>query len=137
MTMPVIVVTGSTDGIGLETARVLATHGVRVVLHGRDPDRLEAAARAVDRQGNRWPAATEFADLSSLQEVRSLAAAASVHLALGPEERTHTGEYFDMPPRRDRAPAAALTLIQPACRTGRSARHATDARTSAMAMRSG
>jgi 3-oxoacyl-[acyl-carrier protein] reductase len=39
----VCVVTGSTAGIGLETARLLAAEGARVVVSGRDPDRVEAA----------------------------------------------------------------------------------------------
>jgi 3-oxoacyl-[acyl-carrier protein] reductase len=39
----VCVVTGSTAGIGLETARMLAEEGARVVVSGRDAERVEAA----------------------------------------------------------------------------------------------
>lgn len=39
----VCVVTGSTGGIGLETARMLADEGARVVVTGRDPERVEGA----------------------------------------------------------------------------------------------
>jgi 3-oxoacyl-[acyl-carrier protein] reductase len=39
----VCVVTGSTAGIGLETARLLAAEGARVVVTGRDSDRVESA----------------------------------------------------------------------------------------------
>jgi NAD(P)-dependent dehydrogenase (short-subunit alcohol dehydrogenase family) len=39
----VCVVTGSTAGIGIETARTLAAEGAEVVVSGRDPDRVEAA----------------------------------------------------------------------------------------------
>jgi 3-oxoacyl-[acyl-carrier protein] reductase len=39
----VCVVTGSTAGIGLETARLLAAEGARVVVTGRDADRVEHA----------------------------------------------------------------------------------------------
>ena len=39
----VCVVTGSTAGIGLETARLLAEEGARVVVSGRDEERVEAA----------------------------------------------------------------------------------------------
>jgi len=42
LTDRVCVVTGSTAGIGLETARLLAAEGARVVVSGRDPDRVEA-----------------------------------------------------------------------------------------------
>jgi len=39
----VCVVTGSTAGIGLETARLLAAEGARVVVTGRDSERVEEA----------------------------------------------------------------------------------------------
>jgi len=39
----VCLVTGSTAGIGLETARLLAAEGARVVVSGRDDERVEAA----------------------------------------------------------------------------------------------
>jgi NAD(P)-dependent dehydrogenase (short-subunit alcohol dehydrogenase family) len=39
----VCIVTGSTGGIGLETARLLAAEGAVVVVTGRDPDRVETA----------------------------------------------------------------------------------------------
>jgi 3-oxoacyl-[acyl-carrier protein] reductase len=42
----VCLVTGSTTGIGLETARLLAAEGARVAVCGRDPGRVEAARRA-------------------------------------------------------------------------------------------
>jgi 3-oxoacyl-[acyl-carrier protein] reductase len=43
----VCVVTGSTAGIGLETARMLAQEGARVVVSGRDPERVETARAEV------------------------------------------------------------------------------------------
>jgi NAD(P)-dependent dehydrogenase (short-subunit alcohol dehydrogenase family) len=43
-----ILVTGSTDGIGLETAAELGEMGHRVVVHGRSPEKAEAARRTVD-----------------------------------------------------------------------------------------
>jgi 3-oxoacyl-[acyl-carrier protein] reductase len=43
LTDRVCVVTGSTAGIGLETARMLAVEGARVVVSGRDPERVDAA----------------------------------------------------------------------------------------------
>jgi len=43
-----VVVIGGSAGIGLETARRARTEGADVVLTGRDPERLERAARDVD-----------------------------------------------------------------------------------------
>jgi 3-oxoacyl-[acyl-carrier protein] reductase len=43
----VSLVTGSTSGIGLATARLLADEGARVVVCGRDPERVERAQREV------------------------------------------------------------------------------------------
>lgn len=43
LTDRVCVVTGSTAGIGLETARLLVGEGAQVVVSGRDPERVEAA----------------------------------------------------------------------------------------------
>lgn len=52
-------VTGSTAGIGLETARLLVAEGARVVVTGRDPERVE---RARDETG---AAAGVAADLAT------------------------------------------------------------------------
>lgn len=68
-------VTGSTSGIGLATARLLAKLGARVTLVGRDPSRGEAAldlirtASALDRRGAHL---LELADLSSMKECAAL-----------------------------------------------------------------
>jgi NAD(P)-dependent dehydrogenase (short-subunit alcohol dehydrogenase family) len=43
LTDRICLVTGSTAGIGLETARLLVTEGARVVINGRDGDRAEQA----------------------------------------------------------------------------------------------
>ena len=42
-----ILVTGATDGIGLETAKRLAQDGHFVLLHGRSADKLDAARAAI------------------------------------------------------------------------------------------
>ncbi len=39
----VILVTGSTDGIGFETAKMLVSQGHHVLLHGRNPGKLKEA----------------------------------------------------------------------------------------------
>ena len=44
-------VTGSSSGIGVEIARMLAAEGVRVVVHGRSADRTQAVARQIEDAG--------------------------------------------------------------------------------------
>jgi NAD(P)-dependent dehydrogenase (short-subunit alcohol dehydrogenase family) len=70
---PLVLVTGSSDGIGKETACQLAEKGARVILHGRTPERLTAASRDVDRRSGSWPAGEELADFGSLDGVRQFA----------------------------------------------------------------
>jgi 3-oxoacyl-[acyl-carrier protein] reductase len=47
----VVLVTGGTRGIGLAVARLLADDGASVVVSGRDPDRLESAAKELEGLG--------------------------------------------------------------------------------------
>ena len=70
---PLVLVTGSSDGIGKETACQLAEKGARVILHGRTPERLSVASRDVDRRSGTWPAGEELADFSTLAGVRQFA----------------------------------------------------------------
>ncbi|MBC2638219.1 MULTISPECIES: SDR family oxidoreductase [unclassified Rhodococcus (in: high G+C Gram-positive bacteria)] len=59
-----VVVIGGTAGIGLETARRARAEGADVILTGRDPDRLEQAAREL---GAQRAAAFDANDTASLQ----------------------------------------------------------------------
>ncbi|WP_170516028.1 SDR family NAD(P)-dependent oxidoreductase [Ruegeria atlantica] len=63
-----VLITGSTDGIGLLTAKKLAADGHQVLLHGRSAPKLESAAAAVGGDVE-----TYSADLSDLSAVRKLA----------------------------------------------------------------
>jgi NAD(P)-dependent dehydrogenase (short-subunit alcohol dehydrogenase family) len=65
--MTTILVTGATDGLGRAVARELASRGASVLVHGRDPERAEAAAEEIGAAG------TYLADFSSLAQVRALA----------------------------------------------------------------
>lgn len=53
----VILVTGSSRGIGEAVARTLSSLGASVILHGRDQARLEAVYDAIERAGHPQPAA--------------------------------------------------------------------------------
>ena len=67
-----ILITGSTDGLGLASAERLARRGAEVLVHGRSEQKLE---RALAKLGaDRGARVRGFlADLSSLERVRSLA----------------------------------------------------------------
>jgi NAD(P)-dependent dehydrogenase (short-subunit alcohol dehydrogenase family) len=69
----VILVTGSTDGLGKSTARDLAAAGATVLLHGRDPERGDAAVREIREGIDNDRLHHYVADFSSLEEVRRLA----------------------------------------------------------------
>lgn len=65
-----ILITGSTDGIGLETAKRCAADGHIVLLHGRSSEKLTKAAQAVGGSTKSY-----IADLSRADDVASLAQA--------------------------------------------------------------
>jgi gluconate 5-dehydrogenase len=73
-------VTGSSRGIGLGIARALASAGARVVLNGRDPDALAAAARALAVDGVDAPVAA----FDVTDEAAVVAAVAGVEREVGP-----------------------------------------------------
>jgi len=68
-----ILITGSTDGIGLETAKKLSAAGNKVLLHGRNPDKLAAAEAEVAGVSGSGAVETYLADLSDLGAVAGLA----------------------------------------------------------------
>ena len=61
--------TGATDGIGLETAKLLAAQGHTLLLHGRSNAKLESAARELGQIDGVGITETYRADLSNLPEV--------------------------------------------------------------------
>jgi len=69
----VALVTGGTAGIGLETARGLLRAGFRVIISGRDADRLVAARRELAPTHPATLVDTVRADFASLAEVRAMA----------------------------------------------------------------
>lgn len=70
-----ILVTGSTDGIGLETAKMLIAKGHCVLLHGRNPAKLEETEKALASLPGDGTVETYLADLSRMSEVEALAEA--------------------------------------------------------------
>ena len=72
-----ILITGSTDGIGLETARMLASKGHTVLLHGRNPAKLDSAAEALSAIPGHGEVQRFAADLSRMADVEAFATAVS------------------------------------------------------------
>ena len=70
-----ILVTGSTDGIGLETARMLVSLGQHVLLHGRNPSKLEEAEKTLSALPGDGRVESYVADLSLMADVEALAKA--------------------------------------------------------------
>ena len=68
----IVLVTGSTDGVGRLVALRLADRGARVLIHGRDRHRGKLVADQIHDAGH-GSAVFLAADLSSLAEVRRLA----------------------------------------------------------------
>mmetsp|Transcript_11347 Transcript_11347/g.24438 ORF Transcript_11347/g.24438 Transcript_11347/m.24438 type:complete len:279 (+) Transcript_11347:46-882(+) len=69
----VVLITGATDGIGLETARMMATRGHRLLLHGRNKAKLEATAREITAMQGDERTETYVADLSVMADVVKMA----------------------------------------------------------------
>lgn len=68
-----ILITGSTDGIGLETAKILASQGHHILLHGRNLAKLEAAEKIASELSDKTNVETYLADLSRMGDVEALA----------------------------------------------------------------
>ncbi|MEM9946130.1 MAG: SDR family NAD(P)-dependent oxidoreductase [Cyanobacteria bacterium P01_D01_bin.36] len=66
-----ILITGSTDGIGLETAKMLVSEGHCVLLHGRNPSKLEKVESTLSANSGRVE--SYVADLSRMTNVEALA----------------------------------------------------------------
>lgn len=67
----VVMITGSTDGLGREVAGRVAALGARVIVHGRNQERGNAVVAEIAKEG-KGSAKFYAADLASLEEVRKL-----------------------------------------------------------------
>jgi retinol dehydrogenase-14 len=68
-----IIITGASDGIGLEAASQLAGPEVHLVLVGRNPAKLEAAVARLNQESPGTPVDRFVCDFASLADVRRLA----------------------------------------------------------------
>ncbi|MBI5626642.1 MAG: SDR family NAD(P)-dependent oxidoreductase [Nitrosomonadales bacterium] len=71
--MKTIIITGSTDGIGLETALELALQGHELVLHGRNEEKVRRARNVIQRAAPDAVLHTTHANLADLAAVALMA----------------------------------------------------------------
>ena len=70
-----ILITGATDGIGLETAKTLVGAGHNVLVHGRNPEKLKAVETMLAGLNGKGSVTGYLADLSLKPDVEALAKA--------------------------------------------------------------
>ena len=69
-----ILITGSTDGIGKHLAKKLAKEGHEVIIHGRNPQKLEKAYEEVNSYSKEKSVRAYKADLQNMDDIYSLVA---------------------------------------------------------------
>ncbi len=67
-----ILITGSTDGIGKQTALEFAEMGARVILHGRNKSKVKQVIKELEQKTGNDQLDFFIADLSSLQQIRTM-----------------------------------------------------------------
>jgi NAD(P)-dependent dehydrogenase (short-subunit alcohol dehydrogenase family) len=73
-----VLITGATDGIGRALATELLRRGMRVIIHGRDSEKLSAVSNAIKAEVKAGELHAVLADFSSLADVAALADRVSV-----------------------------------------------------------
>ncbi|MGI6258393.1 MAG: SDR family oxidoreductase [Anaerolineaceae bacterium] len=68
-----VLITGATDGIGKELGKIFAHSGAKLLLHGRNPQRLSAAVEEIAKDSGNKDITPVLADFSSLSQVRAMA----------------------------------------------------------------
>jgi NAD(P)-dependent dehydrogenase (short-subunit alcohol dehydrogenase family) len=105
-----VVVIGGSAGIGLETARLAHAEGAKVILTGRNPERLERAASEVDALSTAAFDATDFKLLERF--FNNLPAPVDHVLVTGPGPYYASLEDFDLEKARRDIEAHLLLPLQ-------------------------
>lgn len=104
----VALITGGNSGIGWQTAQVLAGHGARVVLAGRDPGRLDLAAERIRAD---VPAAEVDTLVLDLGDLTSIGVAAKQIVDGGPLDLLiNNAGVMNVPQRQTTADGFELTF---------------------------
>lgn len=69
----IVLITGSTDGIGKQTALELLQLGATVILHGRNEKKMLKTVKEIRDETSKGHIDTIIADLSSFEEIRKMA----------------------------------------------------------------
>lgn len=75
-----ILITGSTDGIGLDAAKALAERGHTILLHGRNPEKLSTIKKENAALANMESYVSDLSDLKSVQTLATEIEAKHDHL---------------------------------------------------------
>ncbi|MGI9371292.1 MAG: SDR family NAD(P)-dependent oxidoreductase [Hyphomicrobiales bacterium] len=75
-----ILITGATDGIGLETAKLLSADGHHFLVHGRSPAKLDALVEALPDGAHVEAYLADFSNLDDVMKLASDVAANHTHL---------------------------------------------------------
>ena len=68
----IILITGSTDGIGYQTAIELVKAGYHVIVHGRNREKAELTLKNIQRITNKNNISSVYADLSSFGQIEEM-----------------------------------------------------------------
>jgi len=68
----IVLITGSTDGIGKETAYQLAKKGATIIVHGKDISKLEKTVNNIKKETGNKKIDFLKGDLSSLKEIKEM-----------------------------------------------------------------
>lgn len=105
----VILITGSTDGLGREVARRLAATGAHVIVHGRNRERGMAVVAEIAKAG-KGSAAFYPADFASLANVRAFADTILAHYPRIDVLINNAGIWLREGPRQTSADGHELTF---------------------------
>jgi len=68
----IVLITGSTDGIGYQTAIELVKLGYHVIIHGRNREKADLTLKRIEKVTNKKNVSAVYADLSSFNQINEM-----------------------------------------------------------------